>query len=84
MSRSRAYVFTINNYTPEEEKEVQSIDCEFLVYGRETGEIKGGTVRLQHDKFIVTSNYHPMDLWEDDRQLLAAIERRFKIIKIEN
>ncbi len=48
-----------------------------------TGEIKGGTVRLQHEKFIVTSNYHPMDLWEDDIQLLRAIERRFKIIKIE-
>jgi hypothetical protein len=48
-----------------------------------TGEIKGGTVRLQHDRFIVTSNYHPFDLWEDDDQLLTAIKRRFQIIKIE-
>lgn len=47
-----------------------------------TGEIKGGTVNLRHKKFIVTSNYHPSDLWEEDRTLLDAILRRFEIINL--
>jgi hypothetical protein len=45
-----------------------------------SGEIKGGTVNLQHEKFIVTSNYHPKDLWKDDEQMCMAICRRFKIV----
>lgn len=44
-----------------------------------TGEIKGGTVNLQHHKFIVTSNYDPSQIWQDF-VLVAAIERRFEII----
>lgn len=43
-----------------------------------TGEIKGGTVNLQHRKFIVTSNYHPSELFED-KQMLDAILRRFEL-----
>lgn len=43
-----------------------------------SGEVKGGTVHLQHQRFVVTSNYHPRDLWEG--QMLEAIVRRFKII----
>jgi len=45
-----------------------------------TGETKGGTIHLQHHLFIVTSNYHPSELWKEDEQMLAAIERRFNII----
>lgn len=45
-----------------------------------TGEIKGGTVNLVHKRFVVTSNYHPMDLWEDDDNMYNAICRRFEII----
>lgn len=45
-----------------------------------TGEVKGGTVNLVHRQFIVTSNYHPEDLWTEDSLLLDAILRRFKII----
>jgi len=44
-----------------------------------TGEIKGGVVNLEHDHFIVTSNYHPADLWPDDPPMLQAIMRRFVI-----
>lgn len=29
------------------------------------GEIKGGTVALRHETFIVTSNYLPEDIWDD-------------------
>ncbi len=42
-----------------------------------TGETKGGTVQLSHDKFIVTSNYSIEALWPDDHDMRAAIERRF-------
>lgn len=44
-----------------------------------TGEVKGGTVNLQHDFFVVTSNYHPDMLWSEDIQMCEAIKRRFKI-----
>ena len=47
-----------------------------------TGEIKGGTVNLCHTRFIVTSNYHPDDLFEGE-QMLAAIKRRFEIQKFQ-
>lgn len=30
-----------------------------------TAEIKGGTVGLCHTKFIITSNYHPNEMWND-------------------
>jgi len=48
-----------------------------------SGEIKGGTVHLQHKRLIVTSNYHPCQIWTVDAVLCAAIERRFEIIHIE-
>lgn len=44
-----------------------------------SGEVKGGTVNLQHTHFIITSNYPPQYFWEEE-QLLKAIERRFSII----
>lgn len=47
-----------------------------------TGEIKGGTINLRHDVFLVTSNYLPEDLWPGDLQLVEAIRRRFKITEI--
>lgn len=44
-TRSRAYVFTINNYTATEEAALQATAAKYLVYGRETGE--SGTPHLQ-------------------------------------
>lgn len=41
-----------------------------------TGETKGGTVALRHKRFIVTSNYHPRDLWHEDLVLAQAVLRR--------
>ena len=41
----RAWVFTINNYTPEYETLLQHLDCQYIVYGRETG--ASGTPHLQ-------------------------------------
>lgn len=43
------------------------------------GEVKGGKVALKHKKIIITSNYHPEELWKDDYQLAEAIKRRFKV-----
>lgn len=45
MSRARAFVFTINNYTEQDEQEVQRLQAKYTVYGRETGE--QGTPHLQ-------------------------------------
>lgn len=44
-----------------------------------TGEIKGGTVKLSHTTFIVTSNYSIEQLYKDDTIMAAAIKRRFKV-----
>jgi len=44
-----------------------------------TGEVKGAQANLQHEVFVVTSNYHPDTLWPDDEELREAIKRRFKI-----
>ncbi len=48
-----------------------------------TGETKGGTIHLQHRVFVITSNYHPSDLWEDAQQMQEAVSRRFKIVHKE-
>lgn len=45
MSRSRAWCFTLNNYSSLEEQTVQEIGCRFLIYGRERGQ--QGTPHLQ-------------------------------------
>lgn len=48
-----------------------------------TGEIKGGIVALVHRVFIITSNYHPGQLWAGDEheELRHAIIRRFIFLK---
>lgn len=44
--RSRAWVFTLNNYTQNDEKYLQeTLDCDYIVYGREVGD--SGTPHLQ-------------------------------------
>lgn len=45
-TRHRAYVFTWNNYTSDDEKALQSLDCGYLVYGHETAP-STGTLHLQ-------------------------------------
>lgn len=44
-----------------------------------TAEVKGAQVNLQHETFVVTSNYHPDTMWPEDEELCEAIKRRFKI-----
>ena len=45
-----------------------------------TGEVKGAQVSLCHERFFITSNYHPRDIFGEDEILLEAILRRFKVI----
>jgi len=45
MERSRAWTFTLNNYTEESEQLLQALDVKYLIYGREVGE--SGTPHLQ-------------------------------------
>jgi len=44
-----------------------------------TGETKGGQIPLNYDKFIITSNYTPEQIWPEDPILVKAIRRRFKV-----
>jgi hypothetical protein len=48
------------------------------------GEIKGGTVALQHENLFITSNYHPSILFADCKGgavMLEAILRRFIVVE---
>jgi len=75
-----------DGYTGQESVLLDDFDCKELGHHLKiwadkwscTGEIKGGTVNLKHKVFVITSNYHPDDLWEEDN-MREAIKRRFKI-----
>lgn len=43
--RSRGHVFTLNNYNEQEVERLKSVECKYLVYGREVG--ASGTPHLQ-------------------------------------
>jgi len=45
MERSRAFCFTLNNYTPEEVEAVKLWDAKYIIFGKEVGE--SGTPHLQ-------------------------------------
>lgn len=45
-------------------------------------EVKNGQVKPRYTKMYITSNYRPHELWKDDAQMCAAIERRFKLCTI--
>lgn len=46
MSRSRAWVFTLNNYTSEDEENIKALSARYIVYGREVAPTTG-TKHLQ-------------------------------------
>jgi len=64
MQRSRAWTFTVNNYSDDDEKLLQDLDERYIVYGHEVGE--SGTPHLQgyivfnnQKKFSEAKNYLP-------------------------
>jgi hypothetical protein len=44
-----------------------------------TGEVKGGTLPLQHERFIVTSNFSIEELFKDKPEMIEPIRRRCEI-----
>lgn len=50
----------------------------------EVGETKGGNVPLNHDFFVVTSNYNIEKLYEKDgEEMIKAIRRRCQVIHMD-
>lgn len=45
MSKHRTYVFTLNNYSTDDEQSVMDIECKYLIFGKEVG--ASGTPHLQ-------------------------------------
>lgn len=45
MERVRAWAFTLNNYNEDDEKRMNSVECEYIIYGKEIG--KEGTPHFQ-------------------------------------
>lgn len=45
--RAKRWVFTLNNYTPEEENKLKEMDCEWMVFGHEHTKEGEGTPHLQ-------------------------------------
>jgi len=41
-------------------------------------------VTLVHRRIVITSNYHPRELWTDDDQMLQAVLRRFEVTHFVN
>lgn len=43
-------------------------------------EVKGSTILIRPLKIVVTSNYHPKEIWGETPNTLDPILRRFKIV----
>lgn len=76
-----------DGYTGQKTVILDDMDCDALGHHLKiwtdryacTGEVKGGTVNLQHERFIVTSNFSIETLF-DKPEIAAALRRRFTVI----
>lgn len=69
MSRARGWVFTLNNYTDEEEEFVKSWDCKYLIFGKEVGEnltphLQGYVYFTSQKTITALKKYSPRAHWE--------------------
>lgn len=71
MSRSRGYVFTLNNYNEQEVERLGAVECKYLVYGEEVGE--SGTPHLQGFVYF--------DTLKSFKQVKALLGSRFYVDK---
>lgn len=46
-------------------------------------ETKGGAMLIRPKKFIITSNYMPHEIWEDDK-IIEPLKRRIKVMRFYN
>lgn len=49
-----------------------------------SAEVKGSTVMIRPKTLIITSNYHPKEIWGDSNNTLEPILRRFKITQFKD
>ena len=61
MSKSRGWCFTLNNWTQEEYDALSSIECEYIIYGKEVGE-ECGTPHLQGYVYFANPRVMPKKL----------------------
>lgn len=47
-------------------------------------EVKGNTIRIRPEALIVTSNYHPKEIWPNEPATLDPILRRFKVVRFSS
>lgn len=68
MAQGKRWVFTLNNYVPDDELRLSTLDCKYLIYGREVGEsgnrhlqgfcIFSGNKRLVAVKTLISQRAH--------------------------
>lgn len=70
-TQHRSFVFTLNNYTIEEEKRIQDIECKYMIYGREKAPTTG-TPHLQgYVQFKSPKRFSTMKKEIGDRAFIA-------------
>lgn len=70
MAQSRRWCFTLNNYTSYDETDFQSVDCVYMIYGKEhcpttgTPHLQGYIVFSTNKRLASMKKLHPTAHWE--------------------
>lgn len=76
---ARQPVVIIDEFAPEHAYLISELKRWTDGYSRDV-ECKGGSINVRPEKFIITSNYHPSQIWEKNTDL-DPIYRRFTIVE---